>query len=79
MQALEADPHDATDHQEEEGTGTHLVEQEIDALEAALNEELTNDSEDSEIATHLISSAFSTSAVESPTPRPAFRIGGSSR
>jgi len=46
IQALESDPHDATDHQEEDATGTHLVEQEIVELDAALSEEPNHEADD---------------------------------
>jgi len=66
IQALESDPHDAVDHQGEDATATHLVEQAIDELDAVLSEEPSHESEDWSFATHFLSGAFSTPVVDSP-------------
>jgi len=64
VQALESQPDDVQD--EEDATATHVVEQDINEFEAALNEEATHEADDSAFATHFLSGAFSKSAVDSP-------------
>jgi len=65
VRELESHPDDS-DNREENATATHLIEHDIDKFEAALNKEPNHDSDDSEFATRYLSSAFSTSIVESP-------------
>jgi len=69
IQALESEPHDENDR-EEEDTATHLVEQDISELDAVLNEEPSHEHNDSAFVTHFLSSAFSTSIVDSPIEIP---------
>jgi len=66
VQALESHP-DEDPHNGEEATSTHLIDQDIDEFEAALGEEPNDDAKDSAFATHLLSSAFSASVVDSPS------------